>query len=372
MKTNRLKTRSAVLLQWYAGRSRMQKICMLIILIVFLFGVLGCVALYHNFHKSTINLANAILDEGDLENINNWDMKNEQKLVEWDAEPEDFYTLVIGLDNSDSHDGMNTDTILVAHVIPQNNIVKLLSIPRDLRVKNLRGSEAKINSIFANGYNYAVRQARENPNLLSGKYAQLGHNKVPEEYISSGMVMARETIERYMDIDIEYTFLVNYQSLISLVDLVGGIEINVERSMEYDAPSENMFIRLEPGVQVLDGEKALHYARFRKDNRGAAFHSDDFERGLRQQQIIVALIDKLNSWNNLPKVFEIIDTVSSNLKTNMTPNTMMAMVKEYYGKIATDHIYSLPFPGYWNHPYVDVEQEELEALLEQFISIDPL
>ncbi|WP_181438727.1 LCP family protein [Paenibacillus sambharensis] len=322
-------------------------------------------------HKSTINLANVILEETEKEDSKSRDLDREQKLSDMGAvTEEDFYTLIIGLDNSDSHAGLNTDTLLVAHVIPGHNMIKLMSIPRDLRVTNLRGFAAKINSIFANGYNYAVRQSQENPGLLSGKYVQLGNKNVPEEYISSGMVMARETLERYMGIHIDYTFLANYQSLISLVDEVGGIEINVERSMEYDAPSEDMFIRFEPGLQVLDGEKALHYARFRKDNRGSSFHSNDFERGMRQQQIIIALIDKLTSWDNLPKAFEIMDIVSSNLKTDMSPNMMISLVRQYYGKITRDNIYSLPFPGQWNAPYVDADQEELEERLRQFVSLD--
>ncbi|WP_240644643.1 LCP family protein [Paenibacillus paeoniae] len=343
----------------------------IVLLFVLLLILTGCFAVYKHLSGTTINLNNPILDREMLETIGNQD--DEEEFIGYDIEAtkEDFYMLVIGLDHSDSHSGMNTDTLLLAHVIPQSNSIKLVSIPRDLRITNTRGTGAKINSTFANGYQYAVREAREHPELLSGKKVKLGQLKVAEEYISSGMVTTRETIERYFNIDIGYTFLVSFETLTSLVDAVGGIEIDVERRMEYDAPSENMYIRLYPGLQVLDGEQALQYARFRKDNRGEAYHSNDFERGMRQQQVIAALVQKLNSWNSLPKTFDMMDIVTSNLKTDMAPGTMLSMVKAYYGKITTEDIYSLPFPGQWQSPFVVVDDESLDALQKQLTSLEP-
>ncbi|MFF2886628.1 LCP family protein [Paenibacillus sp. NPDC057967] len=341
----------------------------MVLLVVLLVLAAGCFAVYKQMSGTTINLDNSILDKELLETIRG--QEDNEKFEDGIEEvKEDFYMLIIGLDHSDSHSGMNTDTLLLAHVIPQSNSMKLLSIPRDLRVTNLRGTGAKVNSMFASGYQYAVREAQDHPELLSGKKVKLGQFTFAEEYISSGMVTTRETIERYFNINIDYTFLVSFETLTSMVDAVGGIEINVERRMEYDAPSENMFIRLYPGLQVLDGEQALQYARFRKDNRGEAYHSNDFDRGLRQQQVITALVHKLTSWNSLPKTFEIVDIVTSNLKTDMAPGTMLSMVKAYYGKIDRDQIYSLSFPGQWQSPFVVVDDESLEELMEQLTSMD--
>lgn len=342
------------------------------ILLVLLLGTIGSAALYNTLHKTKINLDNVILEKMDLENILNKDSEDKQYSAELEQQSEDFYTLIIGLDYSGSHDGMNTDTLLVAHVIPQLHIIKMLSIPRDLRVQNLSGDEGKINSMFARGFHHASQLAKNQPDILSGKKVQLGQSKMPEEYVSSGIVLTRETLERYMHIDIKYTFLTTFQTLSSLVDAVEGIEIEVERKMIYDAPSENMHIRLEPGLQVLNGETALHYARFRKDTRGESYHSNDFERGLRQQKVIQALVDKMTSWHNLAKAMDMVNIVSSNLKTDMPPSTMMSLLNEYYGKIGKDDLYSLTFPGYWKSPYVDIEQEQLDELLEQFTSLDIL
>jgi len=232
-------------------------------------------------------LENVILDELNVENILSNESDNEEKNANVGQQAEDFYTLIIGLDYSGSHNGINTDTLLVAHVIPQLHIVKLLSVPRDLRVSNSRGDDAKINSIFASGFNHAAQTAKNQPKL-----------------------------------------------------------------------------------QVLNGETALQYARFRKDNRGEAYHSNDFERGLRQQKVIQALVDKMTSWNNLSKALDNIDIISSNLKTDMQPSTMISILNEYHGKIGKDDLYSLPFPGYWSSPYVDIDQEKRDELLKQFTSLD--
>jgi len=354
----------------FAQRPVWQKYTFFLALLILLLGALGSVTVYNALHKTKINLDNVILDEKNVETIGSNDSEDDENTAHLGEQSEDFYSLIIGLDYSGSHNGINTDTLLVAHVIPQLHIVKLLSVPRDLRVRNLQGEDAKINSMFASGYNHAARTAKDQPELLSGKQVQLGQSKVPEEYVSSGMVVTRETLERYMGIEIKYSFLTTFQTLSSLVDAVGGIEIEVERKMVYDAPSENMHIRLEPGLQVLNGETALHYARFRKDNRGESYHSNDFERGLRQQKVIQALVDKMTSWNSLPKALDIVDIVASNLKTDMQPSTMISLLNEFYGKIGKDDLYSLSFPGYWNSPYVDIKQEQLDELLNKFTSLD--
>ena len=131
-----------------------------------------------------------------------------------EEKPEDFYVLVIGLDIRENLFLLNTDSLIVAHVIPQNHTVRLLSIPRDQRVVKSDGKNAKVNSIFAEGYNHTVQEARKNPDLLSGKMVTIGGRKMHEEYVSSGIAALRNTIERFLDISIEYSFIVNFQTLV--------------------------------------------------------------------------------------------------------------------------------------------------------------
>lgn len=292
----------------------------------------------------------------------------DQEVVE--QKPEDFYMLLIGLDYRENFFSLNTDSIIVSHVIPQNQIVKLVSLPRDLRMANLRKQDVKVNAIFAEGYQHALVEGRKNPELLSGKRARIGSLNVPEEYISSGSYVLREAIEHYLDIDIEYTFLVNFQTVTSLVDEVGGIEIMVDRSMEYDDPTDNTHIHLQKGLQVLNGEDALNFARFREDNRGVEYFSNDFERGIRQQQVIMALANELSSWSNISKIFNLLDIISANFKTDMGKRQMTSLIRTFHGSLKSDSIITIPFNGYWKSPFVEIDQKELDELVAQFTSIE--
>lgn len=315
----------------------------------------------------TTNIIIHELENKDIQTREASRIENAPEVVE---KPENFYMFLIGLDYRKGVFSLNTDSLIVAHVIPQNNAIKLVSLPRDLRIENLRNQMAKINSVFNDGYQHARQEASKDPSLLSGKKVQIGTMNVPEEYMSSGTVVLRETVEKFLDIDIEYTFLVNFQTVTSLVDAIGGIEIYVDRDMEYDDPSDGTHIHLQKGLQVVSGEDALNFSRYREDNRGPEFFSNDFERGIRQQQVIMALANELSSWSNVTRIFNILDIISSNFKTDMGTNTIATLVRKFHGNLNSESIISIPFDGYWESPYVKMTAEKLEKLKANFTSIE--
>lgn len=284
--------------------------------------------------------------------------------------PEDFYTLIVGMDTRPNSGTMNTDTLILMHVLPQTETIKMVSLPRDLRMESETYGVRKINSLFYEGYSETRRKTRERPELLSGKKTSIGGLKFPEEHIGGGLAHLRDEIEEWMDIDIRHVVLVDFESLISLVDAVGGIEIEVKRSMYYDDPTDGTHIRFEPGLQQMDGLQALNYARFRYDNRGPRYDSNDFERGERQQQIIMALADKLVSWKSIGRLINIVDIVSDSIKTDMTRTQMMSYIQKYYKTFDGDSIVSIPFNGYWESPYVKIKEEEFQNLKRQFTDPD--
>ncbi|MDP5276792.1 LCP family protein [Chengkuizengella axinellae] len=305
----------------------------------------------------------------------------EEVVVE--EKPEDFYALLIGLDFRLEPFTLNTDTIIVAHVIPQNKSVKLLSIPRDTRIdfdgqllnltsyRQTNPQFAKINSTFSDGYQHTYIESQKDPSILSGKYLKVNNAWLHEELISSGMIVLREEVEDLLDIEIEYSFLVNFQTVVSLVDAVGGINIYVDRDMQYDDSVDNTSIHLNRGQQVLNGQNALNFARFRQDNRGEAFYSSDFDRSRRQQEVIQALMDKIASWENVNKVFDLLDIVTENFKTDMNKTKMLLLVKDFYG-ITSDSISTVPFEGNWQNPYVVITDEALDETRKNFKSIQPI
>jgi len=289
-----------------------------------------------------------------------------------EEDPENYYVLMIGLDQRGNDLMLNTDSLIVAHIIPQEHLVKLISLPRDQKVSDPEspGNYKKINAIFAEGYNHALQEARKDPSLLSGKKVSIGKKRISEEYISSGMVALRETFEDFLDISIANTFLVNFETVIGLVDEVGGIEINVDRSMQYTAEFDHTHIDLQRGLQLLDGRNALNYARHRLDDRGANFESSDFDRGRRQQEVITALVNKMSSWGNITKTLDLLDIVTTNVKTDMSRGKMISLVKDFYGNLSSDTVISVPYPGYWKSPYVHIDEDDLRETIEAFTSIE--
>ena len=285
-----------------------------------------------------------------------------------EEDAEDFYTLLIGLDQREKLIMLNTDSLIVAHIIPQTATIKLISIPRDQRVINGKGDPTKINSIFASGYQTAVKAARKNPELLSGKQVSIGDINIHEEYISSGVTALRNTIEQHLGVPISYSFIVSFNSVVELVDEVGGIEINVDRSMHYDAEFDGTSIHLEKGLQILDGRNALNYSRHRKDIRGAAYESSDFDRGRRQQEVITALVKEIVGWGSVTKAMGLLDIVTSNVLTDMKRTKMVSLITDFYGELDSESVISLPYPGEWISPYVEVKEEAFEQTLEQFKS----
>jgi len=282
---------------------------------------------------------------------------------------EDFYALMIGLDLRKDLFLLNTDSLIVAHIIPQNQTVRLLSIPRDQHVIDLEGKDSKVNGIFAEGYNHAVQAGRDNPSLLSGKRVTMGGMKIREEYLSSGVVAIRETMEKFLGVEIEYSFLVNFQTVVELIDEVGGIDVYVDRDMIYTTLNEGT-INLKKGQQVLDGKNALDFSRHRQDDRGEAYWSSDFDRGRRQQEVITALVDKIASWGNVTKALKFLDIVTSNVKTDMTQTKMISLLTSFYGKLNGDSIVSIPYPGQWKYPYVELTEADKIMMLEQFTKIE--
>jgi LCP family protein required for cell wall assembly len=323
-----------------------------------------------SLNEMEVDTGNIIISGSNKDYIQIKDKSNQQEKEKSQNHEDDknYYALIIGMDYREDRLTLNTDSIMVVHFIPQLHSIKLVSLPRDLMVVNQNGESAKINSMFNEGYQYARLESQKNPALLSGKKITLGPYKLPEEYISSGMVVLRETVDHLLDIETDYTFLINFQTVISIVDAVGGIEVDVDRSMNWHDSADGTDIHLDKGLQLLDGQNALNFARFRRDLSGN--DSNDFERGIRQQKVVSALVDKIASWNSLHKTFDLIDIISANVKTNMNKSEIITHIRQYYGDIKSKSVVKIPFEGYWEEPYVHITDENLSELKKRFASVD--
>ena len=143
-----------------------------------------------------------------------------------------------------------------------------------------------------------------------------------------------DTIENYTGITIDYYVKVNFKAVVELVDALGGVEIDVPYNFcEQNSNREfgNSTVYVEKGLQTLDGEEALAYARNRHPNtaycssKWTNYYSDDIVRGQHQQDVVKAILNKLKSVSSLDTVYELLDTISNNMETNMTTSQILSL-----------------------------------------------
>lgn len=204
--------------------------------------------------------------------------------------------LLLGIrGEGDPNGGLLTDGIVLASLKKSTGRVALVSIPRDLYLQ-MPGEARyeKINAAYAIGY---------------------------EKY-DNGLDYAKKTIAYVVGQYIDYATVVNFDAFEDIIDLLGGVTVYLEKPFIEDkqwwCDEKGQNCRpftVEAGEQTLNGEKALLYARSR-------FSSDDFDRARRQQQIIIALKNKVLSLGILGdplKIGGIIDILSKNIKTDIGP-----------------------------------------------------
>ena len=219
--------------------------------------------------------------------------------------------LILGIGGG-NHDGPNlTDTIILATLDQKSNKITLSSIPRDLWMPSLEANDKKINSAYA--YGEAVRKG------------------------GGGLALAEAAIRRITGQDVDYGIRIDFSGFVKAVDIVGGLDINVENSFDdYQYPingkeddpcgktSEELQIlasasaeqqvqelscrykhlHFNKGLQRMDGEIALEFVRSRHaiGNEGS-----DFARSKRQEKVIKAFKDKILSAETLINPAKILD-----------------------------------------------------------------
>lgn len=280
----------------------------------------------HLFKKAENALNQAFDDSHDKSNLR--DKKVNPKI-------DNVSILLIGVDGGEKRGfkDLRSDALMVATLNEKEKSVKLLSIPRDSYVY-----------IPEVGYSTKINHAYK-----------FGEAKA-----------SIDTIELLLDIPIDYYVAINFEAFMEIIDALDGIELDVPYTItEQNSKDQAGAITIEEGLQQLNGEEALAFARTRKQDT-------DVERGKRQQQVIQAILSKAKSVSSLPKYGSVIDAVGSNMRTNMTFDEMTSLID--YGISGNLDIETLVLTGndlylpnnqgqmiyYWELDEVVVEQTKNE------------
>ncbi len=204
--------------------------------------------------------------------------------------------LLLGVDEG----GMRSDTIMLASLNGRTGKLSVMSIPRDTRVR-VGNYYQKINAAIGIG----AQEVRK------------GNLKEPEE-------LTVQKVKLLTGMPIHYFMSIDFDGFKEVIDALGGVEFEVPFRMKYDDPVQNLHIDLQPGLQVLDGEAAHDFVRFRKGNAGyPGYAMGDLGRIEAQQAFIKALIQQKVNAKYLLKADELFDVVVRNVRTNYTAKDLI-------------------------------------------------
>ena len=128
-----------------------------------------------------------------------------------------------------------------------------------------------------------------------------------------------ETIENTFDVKINYYIKINFKGVVSLVDNLGGVTVDVPKRLCTDDSNRQGEICIEGGTQNLNGEQALVLARNRYD-----LANGDIGRGYNQQILIKGVINKMVDIKNVNTLLDLLETISNNLDTNLTTEEILS------------------------------------------------
>lgn len=275
------------------------------------FAVIGLVAacIFFNLVRDLVrNWNTTALVEPPATGLTVTDPKTGQPVVmdipNWDG-VERVTVLVLGIDERKQETGpFRTDTMLVLTIDPASKTAAMLSIPRDLWVQiPAMDTDGKINTahFLGDAYNYP----------------------------GGGPALAVETVQESLGIPIDYYVRVNFNAFEKVVDAIGGVEICVPEPIDdplYPAFDNYGYdpLHIDAGCQTMNGTLALKYARTRHTGT-------DFDRAKRQQQVLLAIRDKVIKQNLLPQLVAqaptLLDTLQSSVKTDLSLDQMIKLAK---------------------------------------------
>jgi len=215
------------------------------------------------------------------------------------APDEPINILLLGSDTRLDEDATRTDAMIVVHINRKAGRISLLSIPRDLWVDIPGFGQARINAAYP-----------------------IGERRLGKGY---GGALAKETVGNLVGFPIHHFILVDFDGFQKVIDTIGGVEIDVPSPIDDPnfptADYRTVSVHFDAGLQRLDGQQALVYARTR--------HGDsDFGRNQRQQQVLMAIFEQVRAQGiltQLGNIDEYTGALRDYVRTDLSRNDMLKL-----------------------------------------------
>ncbi len=218
-----------------------------------------------------------------------------------------FTVLVSGLDDQNG----GSDTNILLSIDGEHNSINAVSLPRDTLI-NTDWNVKKLNSAYNIGGTERLQQ--ETSNLLG----------IPVDY--------------YISVDLT--------GFIELVDAIGGIYFDVPVAMDYDDPVQDLHIHFQPGHQYLNGADALKVVRFRHNNDGTGYGTEDIGRIGTQQAFLIAVAKEMLNHLDASTIQSYASIFMEHVKTDLSlGNLVWIGERALAGGMENIHFYTLPGDG---------------------------
>jgi len=209
--------------------------------------------------------------------------------------------LLLGTDTRPGISSSRTDALVVVHLDPQARYASMLTLPRDLWVSIPGHGQARVNAAYP-----------------------IGELQIGEGY---GPALAKQTVGDLLGITIDRFVLIDLTGFKALIDQIGGVTIDVPAALDDPAyPSDDfktIAVHFDAGLQHMDGERALIYARTR--------HADsDFGRNRRQQQVLMAIFEQVRAQGMLTQLEHLDDytgALRDAVRTDISRAKLLSLLK---------------------------------------------
>jgi LCP family protein required for cell wall assembly len=220
-----------------------------------------------------------------------------------------FTVYIRGLDSrNESYEYGNSDVNIIATINPVTKQILLTSIPRDYYVP-LYGNTDKMDKL-----------------THSGAY---------------GLDCSIETLESLLEINIDYYVIVNFDSVVNIVDALGGVDVVSEYEFNTSTSDRTgISYHIDEGVNTLDGEAALTFARERH-----MLPEGDKDRGRNQEALITAIIEKLESPAILSNYTAVLEAITENVHMDIPTDMITSFIQMQLSDTSEWHILSISLDG---------------------------
>jgi LCP family protein required for cell wall assembly len=282
----------------------------------------------------------------------------------WDGK-ERLNILLIGADQRPNEGTFNTDTLIVVSIDPVTKQVAMFSLPRD--TTNVPTPPGPARQAFGPVYTKKINawwtSIRKRSDLFPGTAKTRGYNGL------------KAIMGNLYGLDVKYFVEVNFDGFQRIVNLMGGVTINVQIPVSDDRfPYKTGLSRvyIPSGIQHMTGYQALVYARSRHG-------SNDFDRGARQQRVLLSLREQADPQDLIPRLPQLVDALGSAVSTDIPSNQiapLLGLASQIDTKNIRSYVFAPPLYGTETRPgapvyFIAPKVAKIRAAVRDAFTTDP-